>query len=363
MKTWVKLYTEINRDPAVVTLTLAQRGIWMALLALAGEVDEQDEDGSPTGRLDTLVYTAVRIHVSVADLSDAIPALEERGMVRELDGVLYLPAFAERQSAAPSQRRPAQRDRQRACRAAPSVTSPSQPCPTPVTPQPDGCHNPVTTPSQPCHEPVTTLSRAVTRTESESESESETDPGAAAELLPLTSDVGEAAAAAAAAAGGSLAAAGVSSGGGRTVCQDPDVRFLFQLIERAGILVCSGFQDEQWCGLLEVTRDQPLLEAAFREVAATSPRQPSPKLVRAILERCVAEGCQPGEWRGGRAGRAGGSARSRAPLYVSTEDTRHATQVAIDEMKARMTPEERAELEAEYARIDAVSAAELRGGK
>lgn len=85
---------------------------------------------------------------------------------------------------------------------------------------------------------------------------------------------------------------------GRKLETDPDVAHLFTEVERAGVLVGGQHQDEQWRAVLEVTRDHALISEAFADVAATSPRAPTPKLMRTILERCMAEGCRPGEWRG-----------------------------------------------------------------
>ena len=77
MKTWIKLYTEINRDPDIGTLTWAQRGIWSALLALAGEIDDRDENEQETGRLDTSTRVAWSIRCDLAELDEAIQMAKE----------------------------------------------------------------------------------------------------------------------------------------------------------------------------------------------------------------------------------------------------------------------------------------------
>jgi hypothetical protein len=84
---------------------------------------------------------------------------------------------------------------------------------------------------------------------------------------------------------------------GRHVETDPDVAFLFQQVDRAGVFVNGMLGDEQWRSILDVTRDHGLIQEAFADAAASSARQPSPKLLRAILERCIAEGCRPGQWK------------------------------------------------------------------
>lgn len=145
MKSWIKSYTETNHDPKIVTLTWAQRGIWAALLNLAGELDDRDpETEIETGKLDTVEYTAIRIRCSLDELRDALAAFEQRGMIEERDGALYLPHYTARQAVAPSHRPTAQRDRQREHRL-----------------------------RKESHNPVTTLSQAVTTPDSETDTESE----------------------------------------------------------------------------------------------------------------------------------------------------------------------------------------------
>jgi len=149
MRTWVKLYTEINRDPKIGTLTWAQKGIWSALLALAGEIDAEDESGQRTGALDTVDNIAWRLRCDEAELSEAMDTFAERGMAIEDDaGIWYLPNFANRQARAPSQRRDAVRARVQQHRA--KVTF----------------H---------CNEDVTTLRQAVTPSESDTDTEAEAE--------------------------------------------------------------------------------------------------------------------------------------------------------------------------------------------
>lgn len=66
-----------------------------------------------------------------------------------------------------------------------------------------------------------------------------------------------------------------------------------RLVEGRGILADS-YQSELWLALLDITRDTKLLDAAFHEAAISSNRMPTPKYLRAILERCVNEGVAPG---------------------------------------------------------------------
>jgi len=105
MKTWVKVYTEINRDPDMGTLSWAQRGIWTALLALAGEIDDRDDDEQETGKLDTLERIAWSIRCDAAELDEAVIQFEARGMIFvESDGTMHLPNYPKRQGRPPSSR-------------------------------------------------------------------------------------------------------------------------------------------------------------------------------------------------------------------------------------------------------------------
>ena len=155
MKTWVKLYTEINHDPDMAPLTWAQRGIWQAMLALAGEIDARDVDDHETGELDTPANVAWRIRCTLAEMQDAAKALAEQGMVEERDGILYLPHYGERQRRAPSSARERVAERVQRHRNNGAAA---------------------------CNEDVTRVQRGVTRTESESDTEAESDcaPAAAA---------------------------------------------------------------------------------------------------------------------------------------------------------------------------------------
>lgn len=94
MKTWVKLYTEINRDPKMGTLSWAHRGIWSALLALAGEMDHRDENDAETGELDTLDNAAWCIRCELGEFRAAVQEFIKRGMIGEQDGVLYVVQWA-----------------------------------------------------------------------------------------------------------------------------------------------------------------------------------------------------------------------------------------------------------------------------
>lgn len=101
-KQWIKLYVELNHDPKIARLTWAQRGIWSALLALAGEFNDRDEDELETGRLDTLPNVAWHIRCDEGELREAVGAMIGLGMVEALsegpDEVLFLVNYGRRQA-------------------------------------------------------------------------------------------------------------------------------------------------------------------------------------------------------------------------------------------------------------------------
>ena len=115
MKTWVKLYTEIIDDPEQGSLTWSQRGIWSALLALAGKIDERDGDGMETGRLDVPQRVAWYLRCDLTELNEALAEFKERGMVHMGEGgMIYLTNYGKRQAAIPVADRVARhRERQR----------------------------------------------------------------------------------------------------------------------------------------------------------------------------------------------------------------------------------------------------------
>lgn len=149
MRTWVKLYTETNRDPKIGTLTWAQRGIWAALLALAGELDDQDE-GQPTGMIGTVEDIAWRIRCGVDELTEALTLFEKRDMAyREYVGltphtepgdlhIWYITHFQQRQERPPSEQPAAvtervKRHRERAATSAKTLQNPVTDCNESVT--------------------------------------------------------------------------------------------------------------------------------------------------------------------------------------------------------------------------------------
>lgn len=123
MKTWVKLYTELNRDPKMAPFTWAQKGIWAALLALAGELDIRNGHGIETGELQSIEDIAWSIRCDISELTEAVQAFsrpakgQTRGMLYEQDGVLFMTNYPKRQARPPSARPEATRERKRRQRA------------------------------------------------------------------------------------------------------------------------------------------------------------------------------------------------------------------------------------------------------
>jgi DnaD/phage-associated family protein len=171
VRTWVKLYTEINRDPKMLRLTWAHRGIWSALLALAGEIDDQDEEG-PTGYVGPMDDAALLLRCDDAEFAEAVEAFEERGMVRVEEGILYLTRYADRQKRAPSSRREAVAERVKRHRRRKA----------------DARNVDVTT----LHPDETTMQRGVTPPDTDTDTDTETDTESEPESDALSSFSGDA---------------------------------------------------------------------------------------------------------------------------------------------------------------------------
>jgi len=129
MKSWVKLYTDINEDPKMRPFTWAQKGIWSALLALAGKLDVRNGDGAETGELHSIEDTAWAIRCEIGEFTEAIRAFshpvgeDKRGMLYEQDGLLFITNYGKRQARPPSARPEATKERKRQQRAKESQAS------------------------------------------------------------------------------------------------------------------------------------------------------------------------------------------------------------------------------------------------
>jgi len=100
MSQWIKLHTEIINDPKMARLNWKDRGIWMMLMALAGQLEHRDENDRLTGQLDTLDHVAWHLRTRVANIRPTVEKLIQLDMLhQDDDGILYVTHFAERQSA------------------------------------------------------------------------------------------------------------------------------------------------------------------------------------------------------------------------------------------------------------------------
>jgi len=91
MKTWVKLYTDIASNDTTCDLSWTELGIWSAMLALCGEIDDHNDEGEPTGRLDTPANIAWHIRCTKDDMLGAAATLVSAGLVAiEADGTLRI---------------------------------------------------------------------------------------------------------------------------------------------------------------------------------------------------------------------------------------------------------------------------------
>ena len=253
MKSWVKLYTEINRDPDMGTLTWAQRGIWAALLALAGEIDDRDGDGAETGRLSTPDRVAWHLRLPEAELADCVSALEARQMIAtDDDGVLRLVNYGERQARKPSDAR--ERVRARVAKAR------------------DG-----NAPVSRCNADVTPLYRPVSRTDSDSDSDSDSESESDADVVAPQQQQQPARE--------------------ERPPADSEEGQLFTTLEASGRLP-SSMEAQLWLDML-ADMGWPLMQACLAE-AAKQGKPPSPAYVGAMAQRCKREGVQPGQWANGK---------------------------------------------------------------
>lgn len=99
MKQWVKLHTEILNDPKIGRMSFADKGIWLCLIALAGKLDDRDDKGSPTGRLDTMDNVAWHLRAPIEELLPALERMTAASMLhQDEDAVIFVTHFAERQA-------------------------------------------------------------------------------------------------------------------------------------------------------------------------------------------------------------------------------------------------------------------------
>lgn len=139
MKTWVKLYTEMLNDPKMAGLTWAERGLWCSLIALAGQIDDRDEDDQATGLLGTRIDVAWCVRSDPAELYPMFDKLASRGLLTEAGDRLTIRNYAKRQAIPDSAKHDAVTERVRQWRAKRNAS---------VTPLAQGCNASVTEPEQ-----------------------------------------------------------------------------------------------------------------------------------------------------------------------------------------------------------------------
>jgi DnaD/phage-associated family protein len=111
MKTWIKLYTELLDDPDVGLWPLEHIGFWALILVLAGKIDDRDEEGKETGRLDTLDRVSWHLRKAPGFILPLISAFQDRGMLHVEEEIFFVTNYPKRQARPPSARRDAVRQR------------------------------------------------------------------------------------------------------------------------------------------------------------------------------------------------------------------------------------------------------------
>lgn len=98
----------------------------------------------------------------------------------------------------------------------------------------------------------------------------------------------------------------------------PDGARIFELVERAGILVNQSMAEE-YLAILEEAGDIHLVELAFQE-AAKSGSRPVPKWLRTVIQRCKRESRLPGEWGQGARASPNGNGKSTSFQQMTDEE-------------------------------------------
>lgn len=104
MRTWVKLYTEILRDPKMAALPDHRFRVCVNLFALAGQLDED-------GRLGTTEDVAFHLRLEAADVADEMQSLAEVGVTMCKKGVWWLKNWQTRNGKAASDKPESRRER------------------------------------------------------------------------------------------------------------------------------------------------------------------------------------------------------------------------------------------------------------
>ncbi len=236
---WFRLYSEILRDPKVLRLTPRERWGWIGLLCLASDAEERGVlriSESVPYELDDLAHL---LDIGAEDVDSLLSKAEELDML-EIDEhrTIRITHFLDRQYDKPSDRPEETRERKRRQRER-DVHAMAEASVTPMS-RDDHATDPDTDP----------------------DTDPETTTAAAGPESPSDKHNGE------------------------TVA-------LQVLMDRSGVIVGSTMQAQEWDSLLEITPDMALIGEAFQDCAAQGKR-PSPKYIRAILERCLVDGTRPG---------------------------------------------------------------------
>ncbi len=143
-KPWLKLWTEWEHDPKLISQTLAERGAWSLLLSLAQECAAGGYivkgNGSPMSVKDMARCLHITSVPDIHSFTSMLKKMENQGSLSWEEGCLFINNFTERQALKPSDTKEAARDRQRLRRERKAVTEKKSgdapPLPPPKTPPP-----------------------------------------------------------------------------------------------------------------------------------------------------------------------------------------------------------------------------------
>lgn len=125
-KPWLKMWTEANHDPKMLGLTLAERGVWWAVLALAQECDAEGRLIKGGGMPLTIEEIADCLHIKTKRdlnvLKSMIAKMESQDSLHWNDETLVVTHFVKRQEQVPSGTKEAIKERVRQHRERQRVT-------------------------------------------------------------------------------------------------------------------------------------------------------------------------------------------------------------------------------------------------
>jgi hypothetical protein len=247
---WVKLWTEIIHDPKLGRLPEHVQLVFVKLMCVTGE-----HDAERTGALPPVDEMAWTLRMDEAQLEADLQALARVGMVHCTDGEWCVTNFATRQGPMTStQRVAALRDRKHKA----AYYEPEQ----------------ATAQQQACNDDVTDVQRIVAQTRlDKTRLDEDVDVDQSAPVTGARDDDH----------------------------RDPLTARFYGGLQRLGVMVSSQAQAQAYNEVIEDIRGHPqadeFVRQLFNEAAATTSGRITPRWFEVVVDRCLREGCMPGDKR------------------------------------------------------------------